>query len=103
LSPLDACWHLLNFFAPAFCVACLTAAASKLLWRSELRAVSWRRLALWGAGAGALGSVIAVVLLGRDGKMTGYGLMLLAVAAAQTVVSLRTGTKGVKSKPSRQP
>ena len=46
MGPLDAFWHLLNFFLPALWVAVLAAAAAKLLWRRALAAVSWRRLSL---------------------------------------------------------
>lgn len=61
----------------------------KLLWRQELKSQGWRRLWLWGGAGGSLGLVAALVLLGHDGKMLGYGLMLLAIALPQAWVSLR--------------
>jgi hypothetical protein len=82
LSPLDAFWHVLNFFGPAIGVGLLSAALAKLLWRRELKAASWLRLAAWAAGAGALASIASLVLLGRDGKMLGYGAVLLACTLA---------------------
>ena len=91
MSPLDALWHLLNFLAPAWAVAALVAALAKLLWRQPLKSQSWRRLALWGGIGGSLGLVAALALLGRDGKMVGYGLMILMVALPQWWLGFRPG------------
>jgi hypothetical protein len=79
---LDAINHLLNFFAPALAVAALAASAAKLLWRSELSAVSWYRLAGWGAAASAAATLLGLAFFGRDGRMATYGTMLFANAAA---------------------
>jgi hypothetical protein len=79
LGPLDAIWHVLNFFAPALGVGCLTPLMARLLWRRELRG-SLLRLCLWTTLAGALGLTVALVLFGRDGKMAGYGVMVAAAA-----------------------
>jgi hypothetical protein len=89
LGPLDAIWHLLNFFAPAIGVGCLVPLMAKLLWRRELRG-SLLRLSLWTTLAGALGLVAALVLLGRDGKMAGYGLMVVAAAVGLWWAGLRS-------------
>ena len=40
MGPLDAFWHLLNFFAPAVGVGLIAAALAKLLWRRELAGVA---------------------------------------------------------------
>lgn len=45
MGPLDAIWHLLNFFLPAAGVAAITAALAKLVWRTALRPVRWWPLA----------------------------------------------------------
>lgn len=89
MSPLDALWHLGNFLLPAWFVAAIVAALMKLLWRQELKTQAWRRLCLWGGAGGSLGLVAALVLLGHDGKMLGYGLMLLSIALPQAWLSLR--------------
>ena len=47
MGPIDALWHLLNFFAPAFGVGVLTALMAKLLWRRSLRSASLQRLGAW--------------------------------------------------------
>ena len=80
MGPLDALWHLLNFFAPAVGVGAIAAALAKLLWRRDLKAVPWRRLSAWAIGAGALVSVAGLVVFTRDGKMTTYAAMVVACA-----------------------
>lgn len=82
MGPLDAIWHLLNFFAPAVGVGFIAAALTKLLWRHELRGASCWRLGAWAAAANALALAAALALLGRDGRMAGYGLMLVACTLA---------------------
>lgn len=89
VSPLDAFWHLGNFLLPAWFVAGTVAALMKLLWRAELKNRPWRQLWLWGGVGGTLGLLLALLLLGHDGKMLGYGLMLLAIALPQAWLSLR--------------
>ena len=82
MSPLDALWHLLNFVAPALGVALLAASLAKLVWRRELAAVPWRRLALWAAAASVLALIAGLVLFGRDGKMVTYAAVVVASALA---------------------
>ena len=82
MGPFDAFWHLLNFFGPAIGVGLLAPLLAKLLWRRELKGVSWRRLCTWTTGLGAAGLVAGLVLFGRDGKMAGYGVMLAACTAS---------------------
>ena len=60
MGPLDGIWHLGNFFLPPLALAALAAALAKLLWRRELAAVAWKRLAWPAALAGA-----TVVLVGQ--------------------------------------
>jgi len=82
MGPLDGLWHLLNFFAPAIGLALLAASLAKLSWRQQLAAVSWRRLFLWSAAAGALALAAGLVAFGRDGKMATYGALVMANALA---------------------
>lgn len=89
MSPLDAIWHLANFFAPAWCVAALLASACKLLWRRETQGLAWLRLFKWGGVGGSLGLLAALALLGHDGKMMGYGLMLLSISLPQWWLAFR--------------
>ena len=82
MGPLDALWHLANFFGPALGVGLIAAGLCKLVWWRGLRAVSFRRLALWAVGAGALATLASLVVFGHDGRMAGYGLLVLATAIA---------------------
>ena len=83
MSPLDAFWHIANLFAPAWGLAALLALAIKGLWRREARPLAWQRLWLWGAAGGTAAVIGSLILLGRDGRMAGYGLLLLGVAVPQ--------------------
>lgn len=83
MSPLDAFWHIANLFAPAWGLAALLALAIKLVWRREARALRWLRLWGWGAAGGTTAVVLSLVLLGRDGRMAGYALLMLGVAVPQ--------------------
>ena len=82
VTALEAINHLLNFLAPALVVAALAATAAKLLWRGELRGVSWRRLLGCGAAASAAALLLGLVVFGGEGRMLSYGVMLLANATA---------------------
>jgi hypothetical protein len=82
MSPIDALWHLLGLFLPALATGALAAAAAKVLWRSELKACRWSRLALWAAAAGSLALLAGLVGFGRDGRMLSYTAMVLACALA---------------------
>jgi len=80
MGPLDATWHLLNFFAPAVGVALIASGLAKLLWRRELGGVAWRWLALWAATGAALALLAGLVVFGRDGRMATYALLVAVVA-----------------------
>ena len=80
MGPIDTFWHLLNFFAPAIGVGLLTPLLAKMAWRRELRSVSWWRLSQWTTALSALTWLVALIVLGRDGRMLSYGAMLCASA-----------------------
>ncbi|MEO7243617.1 MAG: hypothetical protein ABIX12_00480 [Rubrivivax sp.] len=80
MNPLDAVWHLLNLFAVAAITGLITASAVKALWWRELAGVTWRRLAAWAVGACAAVSVGGLVLLGQDGRIVTYGVMVAVCA-----------------------
>jgi hypothetical protein len=82
MGPLDALWHLLNLFGPALGTGLIAAVLAKLLWRRDLKAVPWRRLALWGCAAAAGVTLAGLVVFGRDGRMATYGAMVAAIALA---------------------
>jgi hypothetical protein len=82
MGAIGALWHLLNFFAPALAVGLLSAAFAKLLWRRELAAARWGRLAAWACAGAAAASVAALLVFGRDGTVAGYALLVAASALA---------------------
>ena len=78
MGPLDAFWHLLNFFAPPVGVGLIASAFAKLLWRRELKTVGWMRLATWATANCALVLVAGLIVFGHDGKMATYVAMVCA-------------------------
>ena len=80
MGPLDALWHLANLFLPALSLGALAAALAKLVWRRELSAVPWKRLAGPACVACAAVVLAGLVVLGRDGKMATYAGMVLVCA-----------------------
>ncbi len=82
MNAFDALNHLLNFVLPALVVGPLAAALAKAVWRSELHAMRWWRLALWATGASVLSLFGGLVVFGRDGVMATYGAMVVASALA---------------------
>jgi hypothetical protein len=82
MGPIDAFWHLANLIAPGLGLGLIAAALAKLLWRRELAAVPWRRLATRAASASTVVLLGGLVISGRDGRMGTYGAMVMACAAA---------------------
>ena len=80
MGPIDALWHLLNFFAPALGLGLLTSAMAKLLWRRSLKGASLKRLSLWATACSALALIAGLIVFGSDGKMLTYGAMVLVCA-----------------------
>ena len=82
MSPVDAVWHLLDFFAPAVGLALIASSLAKLLWRRELKSTTWRRLCLWAIAASAITLIAGLVVFGRDCKIATYAAMIVACSAA---------------------
>ena len=82
MGPLDALWHLLNFFFPALGVGAVAAALAKALWRRDLAGVSYLRLVAFGSVSNALVLIAGLVLAGRDGRMLTYAAMVIVCAAS---------------------
>jgi hypothetical protein len=77
---LQVLWHVGNLFVPALGLGVVAASLSKLLWRRELQAVRWQRLAGPASAASAAVVLAGLVIFGRDGRMATYGAMVLACA-----------------------
>jgi hypothetical protein len=80
MGPLDAIWHLGNLFVPALMLGTISSALAKLLWRKDLRGVSFKRLAMPACAACAVVTLAGLVAFGRDGKMATYAAMVAACA-----------------------
>ena len=76
--------HLLNLVAPAALMALLLVGFSRLFFRSKkvLAHAWWVQVAInFVVGVGVL--AIGLVLLGHDGKMLTYVVLVLAIACSQ--------------------
>lgn len=80
MSPLNALWHLMNFFAPAVFIGVASTCLVRWLWRSELRGRAGQGMLVWATLPAAGVAVAGLVLTGRDGKMLTYAAMVAACA-----------------------
>ena len=83
MGPIDLLFHLLNFVAPAAGVSVLLSLTSGF-WggRAAARLGFWQRC-LINFIVGSLVLAVALVLLGRDGKMMAYLALVLAIASSE--------------------
>lgn len=81
MGPIDFFWHLINLLAVPLLFALVAAGGARLLWRRRLAAVPWSRLLAASGTAAAVAAVAGLVAFGGDGRMAGYALLVLAVAA----------------------
>ena len=94
MDALQQLWHLLNLLLPPLAWAGLHAALCRLVWRRELAAVGWWRLAAW-CGAAALATHLAGLWwTGRDGSMWTYGAVLAALALTTWLVGFKPWRRG---------
>ena len=82
LNFVDAAWHILNFLAPAFATAVLSASLAKVFWQSELRGVRWTRLCAVAAVAASIALFAGLVVTGHDGRMATYAGMIAVTAVS---------------------
>ncbi|OJU87244.1 MAG: hypothetical protein BGO13_03275 [Burkholderiales bacterium 66-5] len=82
MSFLTAINHLLNFIAPALVLALLQVAGSQLFMRKMAVAHGWTVPIALLSIVGSTVLVGGVLLLGRDGQMLTYGVLVLATAGA---------------------
>ena len=75
--------HLLNFAAPAAVVALLLALVARVFWQKEPVALAWYAQAAIIFAVGCSVLLASLWLLGRDGRMAGYGALVLASASVQ--------------------
>ena len=82
MDVIGAFWHLVNLFAPAFGIALLAAAITRLMGTAPLRQGPFGRLWFWPALAMSVVTVAGLAWYGRDGRMGTYVAMLVACALA---------------------
>jgi hypothetical protein len=80
MGPLQALGQVINFFVPALLLGLLAPALAKLLWRRELAAVRWARMAAPASVVCSAVGLAGLVAFGEDGKMATYAAMVLACA-----------------------
>jgi len=73
---------LLNFFGPAIGLGLITPPLAKLLWRRDLKSVSWWRLGVRVFAVCAVVAIAGLLVFGHDGKMATYAAMVGACALA---------------------
>ena len=79
----DLLWHFLNFAAPVLALAVLLPLLSRLFTKkSYLLLGGWGQV-LVNFVVGVAAQLAALWWLGRDGKMMGYALLVLAVTTSQ--------------------
>jgi len=86
MDAVQQMWHGVNLLLLPCGLAAIHASICKLLWRRELGAVSWWRLAGWCGVAAAVAGAAGAAWTGHDGSMLGYGAMVVALAAATWLV-----------------
>jgi len=79
----DIVFHLLNFAAPALVLALLVPLLARLLFRKQAQRLPWWGQVLVNFVVGVAALLVSLWWLGRDGKMLGYSLLVLAVASSQ--------------------
>ena len=79
----DIYFHLLNFAAPALGVALLLPLLGRPFFKSKAALLPWWGQMLVNALVGVAVLWASLWWLGRDGKMMGYALMVLATASSQ--------------------
>lgn len=83
MGPLDFALHLLNFAAPALMVGALVAFAARVLWPAKALARRWWVQAAINFAAGLAVLTAGLWFQGRDGKMTTYAALVVAIATSQ--------------------
>jgi ABC-type branched-subunit amino acid transport system permease subunit len=100
---VEAFWHLFDFVYPALALGALSAAGAKLLWRAELAATPWWRLAAAVALSGVAVLVVGLVVFGRDGRMLTYAALVAVAAVVLWFSGFRRTLRRPAPRPRREP
>ncbi|RUP25877.1 MAG: hypothetical protein EKK45_17805 [Curvibacter sp.] len=83
MGPIELLNHLANFVAPALFVSALLVLMGPVLGGVSPFRLAWYWKLAINFAVGVLALMLAVLVLGRDGKVAGYGLLLASVATSQ--------------------
>jgi uncharacterized membrane protein (GlpM family) len=83
MGPLDSLNHVLNFLAPAFCVALLTVIGARILMKKGAKTPRMAAQFAINFVFSALVLLAGLWLFGHDGKMATYAALVLACASVQ--------------------
>ena len=86
MNVLQFLFHVLNFVAPAVCVGVLLAGGTALCWRKAQHLLPWYTVVGIHSVLGVLVLALGVVLLGHDGRMATYAVMVVSMATCQWLV-----------------
>ncbi len=99
----EAFWHLFEFLYPALAMGLLCAAGAKSLWREELSATPWWRLATVVTLSGVAVLTAGLVVLGRDGRMLSYAALVVVAAIVLWFTGLRPAARRGEAASRREP
>lgn len=100
---IEAFWHLFEFVYPALALGVLSAAGAKVLWRAELAAKPWWRLAAAVALSGVAVLVAGLVVFGRDGRMLTYAGLVVVAAVVLWFSGFRRAARRPVARTRRDP
>lgn len=81
----DIIFHMLNFIGPALALALLAPLLSRLFVRNSVFLLPWWAQVMVNFVVGVAALAASIWWLGRDGKMLGYALLVVAVATSEWV------------------
>lgn len=87
MSALDFLIHLCSFVAPAVFLAVVLAVGARWVWRKKAHLLPWYHMASVNALLGVLVLALGVVLMGQDGRMATYAVLVLAMGTCQWLMS----------------
>jgi len=87
MPALDFLIHLFSFMAPAIFMSVILAAGARLVWHKKAHLLPWYHMASVNALLGILVLALGLVLLGQDGRMGTYSVLVLAMGSCQWLMS----------------
>jgi hypothetical protein len=89
MGPLDSLFHLLNFMAPALCMALLIACFSHIFMKKQAAVPMFVKQVAINFGVGLLLLMVGLWFFGNDGKVATYAALVLGCATSQMLMLRR--------------